>query len=150
MPNKVLRACCYSSLGKTIREATITHGLKPWVIFASSNEIGIRSLSFTAEMVKSLYKIEPQKIVSIECFDGDPFDFPNATFFSDKTANIIRSFLDTGFWKASSDLVVSCPTGICISPSIVKSIQDTKGLPIVFHSSKDPKFSPKIIKYMTS
>ena len=150
LKTSAFRASCYNSLNKAIRDATVTHGLKPWVIFVTSNEMGMRSLSLTADVIRSAYKIDDKNMLSIECFDGDPFDYPGATWFSRSTAKTIASFLQSGFWSSGRDLVVSCPTGICLSPSIVLGLNRKHGNPLVLHSSKPPKYSNTIVNFLNS
>lgn len=149
-PGKTLRASCHTSLNTAIREATATHGKKPWVVFVTSNEFGTRSVALPPDIFCRAYKLDPERILSVDCFDGDPFDYPEAKWFTDRTASAIESFLANGFWKDNSDLIVTCPTGICLSPSIVSGLGKKYGARVVLHSNKPPKYSNLIIRLITS
>ena len=143
-----VRASCYMGLNSVLRDATSTHGSTPWVVLAASNEMSARSAMIDERVLTKSYKIPLENILRIECFDGDPFDYPNATLFSDSTAKQISSFLEKGYWSSGVDLVVSCPTGISISPSIAKGLHERKSdkLNLVLHPTKPPKFSNRILK----
>lgn len=145
---KAFRASCHNSLSKAIREAMATHGTNPWVVFVTSNEFGARSFGMTPDVFCKAYKLESKAVATVECFDGDPFDYPEAEWFTAKTAETIHSFLKSGFWDSRADLIVTCPTGICLSPSIVSGLGKKYGNPVVFHSNKPPKLSNLIIKLL--
>ena len=153
MIKKAILAICYQGLNRVIQSSTTTHGQTPWVVFVSSSEMGWRSAQFyNADLLQKAFKIKPKEILSIECFDGDPFDYPNAQFFTDDKAKLILSFLSQGFWTAKSDLIVTCPTGISISPSISMALQNHCGSKthLQLHPTKIPKISNKIIKCFQS
>lgn len=116
-------------------------GQKPWVVFVTSNEMGSRALTLSAETVCRAYKLDPDKVLPVECFDGDPFDYPDAKWFTGDTAATIAGFLKRGFAESGADLVVSCPTGICLSPSIASGVGKVFGGEIVLHTNKKPKYS---------
>jgi len=135
-------------LNAVLRDAAAAQGRTPWVVLVSSNEMSARSAMIDERVLTKSYKIPLQDILRIECFDGDPFDYPGATLFSDSTAQQIANFLNRGFWNSEADLVVSCPTGISISPSIAKGLYEKTPhrLGLALHPTKPPKFSSRILK----
>lgn len=150
---KAILATCYQGLNRAIQDSSTTHGKSPWVVFVSSSEVGWRSAQlYNADLLQRAFKIKPKEILSIECFDGDPFDYPNAQLFNQAKAKLILSFLSQGFWNDSSDLVVTCPTGISISPSISTALHKQFGskAKLKLHPTKVPKISNKILNCFLS
>lgn len=151
--NKAILATCYQGLNRAIQDSTTTHGKTPWVVFISSSEVGWRSSHFyNSDLLQKAFKIKPRELLSIECFDGDPFDYPDAELFSPSKANLILSFLSQGFWTQPQDLIVTCPTGITISPSISTAIfeHNKRKISLKLNPLKRPKISNKILKCFPS
>lgn len=145
---KTVKAICYQGLNRAIQDSMTTHGKSPWVVFVSSNEIGWRSSHFyNTDLLQKAFKINDKEILSIDCFDGDPFDFPNAQLFTQSKANLIINFLSKGFWQSDKDLIVTCPTGIRLSPSISTGIlkKAVGSISLSLHPNKPPKISNAIV-----
>jgi hypothetical protein len=146
--NRTIQAICYQGLNRAIQDSNATHGKPPWVVFVSSSEIGWRSSHFyNADLLQKAFKISPKEILSINCFDGDPFDYPEAELFNQSKAKLIINFLSQGFWNSNQDLIVTCPTGLKISPSISTAISKKSPISISLklHPTKIPKISNQIV-----
>jgi hypothetical protein len=145
---KAIQAICYQGLNRAIQDSQATHGKTPWVVFVSSSEIGWRSSHFyNPDLLQKAFKINPREMLSINCFDGDPFDYPDAELFNQSKAKLIMNFLSQGFWPSDKDLIVTCPTGIKISPSISTAVFQKAPTPVSLklHPTKKPKLSNQII-----
>lgn len=144
---KSVRASCYMGLNEVLRGAISTQGSTPWVVLVSSNEMSARSAMVDERVLNRGYGIPLQNVLRIECFDGDPFDFPTAKLFSEVEAEKISGFLASGYWDSNQDLVIACPTGIRISPSIAKGISEKhSSLQLVLHPNKPPKYCNRILR----
>lgn len=151
--SKTILATCYQGLNRAIQDSKATHGKTPWVVFISSSEVGWRSSHFyNSDLLQKAFKINSKEILSIECFDGDPFDYPEAEFFSVPKANLILSFLSQGFWNSPQDLIVTCPTGITISPSVSTAIfeHNKRRVHLKLNPLKRPKISNRILRCFPS